>query len=123
MSPLHAMGNGDCYHLDQVASTMKMATFVQHCQNNTSGGTDKVLTVTSVFDMTEVQKARHAQSKKASPQTHTGTAKLKNGTIGAGSCIPQRWKASACRMDFLTLLLDLVHTVWEEQRVPRDWYV
>ena len=51
-------------------------------------------------------------------ELEAATAILKNGTIGADSCIfLEMVKASACRMDFLTLLLDLVRTVWEEQRV------
>ena len=30
-------------------------------------------------------------------------------------------KDGCCTEEFLTLLLDLVQTAWEEQRVPRDW--
>lgn len=61
---------------------------------------------------------RRPQHKTHMKELEAATAILKNGTISAGSCsLPEMVKASACRMDFLTLLLDLVHTVWEEQRV------
>ena len=30
-------------------------------------------------------------------------------------------KVGCCKEEFLTILLDLVNTVWEEQGVPRDW--
>jgi len=30
-------------------------------------------------------------------------------------------KVGCCKEEFLTILLDLVNTVWEEQDVPRDW--
>lgn len=116
------MGNGDYYHLDQVVSAMKMAIFALPEQHRRwHRHSPMVLNVTS--DITAVQKAKQAQSKKTSHKTHMkelegATAKVKNGTIGAGSCtLPEMVKASACRIDFLTLLLDLVRTVWEEQRV------
>ena len=50
---------------------------------------------------------------------HLDTA-LKNGKAEGSSCIlPEMVKAGGYRAEFLTVLLDLVHTVWEEQ--PRDW--
>ena len=30
-------------------------------------------------------------------------------------------KAASCNSDFLGLLLDLMHTVWRESKVPRNW--
>ena len=48
--------------------------------------------------------------------------KMKNGKAGGNSSIlPEMIKAVCCQRDFMTLLLDLVHTVWRERRVPRDW--
>ena len=48
--------------------------------------------------------------------------KLKNGKAGGDSNIlPEMIKAACCKEDFLAMLLDLIHTVWEERRVPRDW--
>ena len=47
--------------------------------------------------------------------------KMKNGKAGGNSNIPPEMiKAACCQKDFMTLLLDLVHTVWRERRVPRD---
>ena len=46
---------------------------------------------------------------------------LRNGKAGGNSNIlPEMIKAACCQKDFMTLLLDLVHTVWRERRVPRD---
>ena len=39
VSEIYSLGDGDCYQLDQAVSAMKMATSVQHCQSNISGGT------------------------------------------------------------------------------------
>ena len=39
VTEISSLGDGDCYQLDQALSTMKMATSVQHCQSNISGGT------------------------------------------------------------------------------------
>ena len=48
--------------------------------------------------------------------------KLKSGKAGGSSGIlPEMVKAGCCREEFLTALLDLVHTVWEQWQVPRDW--
>ena len=35
--------------------------------------------------------------------------------------LPEMINAACCQKDFMTLLLDLVHTMWREWRVPRDW--
>ena len=44
------------------------------------------------------------------------------GKLGGNSNIlPEMIKAACCQKDFMTLLLDLVHTVWRQRRVPRDW--
>ena len=80
------------------------------------------------FDVTELEKVRQLPikegiaTKPTMEELKAALAKLKNGKASSSSRIfPEMVKAGGCRMDFLTLLLDLVHTVWEEQRVPRDW--
>ena len=48
--------------------------------------------------------------------------KLKNGKAGGSSGIlPEMVKAGCCREEFRSFLLDLVHAVWEQRQVPRDW--
>ena len=48
--------------------------------------------------------------------------KLMNGKAGGGSGILPEMVKSACGdCDFLDLLLDLVHTVWNEKRVSKEW--
>ena len=47
---------------------------------------------------------------------------LKNGKAGGESGIlPEMVKAGCQRDEFRALLLDLVHTVWREKRVPQEW--
>ena len=49
-------------------------------------------------------------------------AKRNNEKAGGSSRIlPEMLKVGWCTEFFLTLLLDLAHTPWEEQRVPSDW--
>ena len=49
-------------------------------------------------------------------------SKLKNGKAGGSSNIlPDMVKAACEEESFRDLLLDLVHTVWEERQVPREW--
>ena len=48
--------------------------------------------------------------------------KRKNGKAGGNSQILPEMVKTGCRSEaVLTSLLDLVHTVWEEGKVPRDW--
>ena len=48
--------------------------------------------------------------------------KLKNGKAGGSSNIlPEMVKAACEEVSFLTRLLDLVHTVWEERKMPQEW--
>lgn len=48
--------------------------------------------------------------------------RLKNDKAGDSSNIlPEMVKADCEEMSFITLLLDLVHTVWEERKVPQEW--
>ena len=30
-------------------------------------------------------------------------------------------KAACCKKEFMALLMDLVHTAWAEEKVPKDW--
>ena len=48
--------------------------------------------------------------------------KLRNGKAGGSSSIlPEMIKTACSNEEFRTLLLDLIHTVWEERQVPREW--
>ena len=49
-------------------------------------------------------------------------AKLKSDKApGQYGILPEMIKAACCKSDFLGLLLDLMHTLWRESKVPRDW--
>ena len=78
--------------------------------------------------MEEVQKARQRplrtqlERKPSLEELMTALCKLKNGKAGGSSNIlPEMVKAAGEEVTFQTLLLDLVHTVWEERIVPQDW--
>ena len=88
----------------------------------------KVLNVRSQFEVAELEMTRQRPiraemaAKPTIEELAATLAKLKNGKAGGSSRIlPEMVKAGCCTKEFLTLLLDLVHTAWEEQRVPRDW--
>ena len=47
--------------------------------------------------------------------------KLKSDKAGGSSGILPEMVNVACEDEFLELLLALVHTVWDERRVPQEW--
>ena len=88
----------------------------------------KVLNVQSHFIMEEVQRARQRplrtqlERKPSMEELTNALNKLKNGKAGGSSNIlPEMVKAACEEESFQTLLLDLVHTVWEERKVPQEW--
>ena len=88
----------------------------------------QVLNLTSDFDMRELEltRQRPLRHELAEKPTMTELAsavkKLKNGKAGGSSGIlPEMVKAGCCREEFRSFLLDLVHAVWEQRQVPRDW--
>ena len=88
----------------------------------------RVLNIQSSFDITELDKAVQRPIQHDLAQTPTlqkltiALKKLKNGKAGGSSNIlPEMVKAARGAGDFGNLLLDLVCSVWEERRVPREW--
>ena len=48
--------------------------------------------------------------------------KLRNGkAAGSSNILPEMIKTACGNEKFRELLLDLIHTVWEESRVSREW--
>ena len=87
-----------------------------------------VLNIHSQFDPAELEKVvqRPVRPDLAQPPTlrelTTALGKLKTGKAGGNSNIlPEMVKVACDDSEFKCLLLDLVHSVWEEQRVPREW--
>ena len=88
----------------------------------------RVLNLTSDFDMRELELTRQRPLRQELAQKPTMTElasavkKLKKGKAGGSSGIlPEMVKAGCCREEFRSFLLDLVHAVWEQRQVPRDW--
>ena len=48
--------------------------------------------------------------------------RLKNGkAAGSAGILPEMIKVACEREEFLEVLLDVVHEVWKENKVPSDW--
>ena len=78
--------------------------------------------------MEEIQSVRqrpqrtYLENKPSMYELRRALSKLKNGKAGGSSNIlPDMVKAACEEESFRDLLLDLVHTVWEERKVPREW--
>ena len=76
--------------------------------------------------MEEIQRARQRsqrtqlERKSSMEELTTALHKLKNGkAAGSTNILPEMVRAAYEEVSFQTLLLDLVHTVWEERKVPR----
>jgi len=88
----------------------------------------KILNIQSQFDEEEIKKARqqplraNLEEPPSEEELLIAIRKLKSGkAAGQSGILPEMVKAASCDNDVLNLLLDLVHTVWKEERVPRDW--
>ena len=88
----------------------------------------KVLNVQSSFNTIELSRVKQRRVRKELDDKPTeeefvaALAKLKNGKAGGNSQILPEMVKTGCRSEaVLASLLDLVHTVWEEGKVPRDW--
>ena len=89
---------------------------------------NNVLNVQSSFNPTELSRVKQRRvredldSKPTEDELITALVKLKNGKAGGNSQIlPEMVKVGCGSETVLASLLDLVHTVWEEGKVPRDW--
>ena len=48
--------------------------------------------------------------------------KLQNGkAAGKSGILLEMVKAGCCNDNFLNIMLDLVHKVWQEKEVPKEW--
>ena len=81
-----------------------------------------VLNTQSQFNMEEIQSVRqrpqrtYLESKPSMYELKRALSKLKNGKAGGSfNILPDMVKAACEEESFRDLLLDLVHTVWEER--------
>ena len=88
----------------------------------------RVFNMQSHFDPEELEKVRQRPQrpelaeKPSLRELTKALGKLKNGKAGGGSSILPEMVTTACdNEEFKVLLQDLIHTVWEERRVPREW--
>ena len=88
----------------------------------------KVLNVQSEFDMSVMDGTQQRQIKRdleelpSEQEVLKAIGKLRSGTAAGSSGILPEMVKYACRDGhFCALLLDLIQSAWEQQRVPRDW--
>ena len=89
-----------------------------------------ILNTQSQFDPTEIERVKQRPVRMQMAELPTRTreeleeaiGKLKNGKAGGKSNIlPEMIRAACCEEEFLEMLLELVHQVWKEGSVPKDW--
>ena len=88
----------------------------------------RILNIQSQFDEEEIKKTRqrplraNLEEPPSEEELLIGIRKLKSGkAAGQSGVLLEMVKAASCDKDVLSLLFDLVYTVWKEERVPRDW--
>ena len=88
----------------------------------------KVLNIQSQFDEQEIRKARQRPTRQSLDDPPTADellsaiGKLKPGkAAGQSGILPEMVQAASEDCVFFDLLMDLVHTVWKEGKVPCDW--
>ena len=88
-----------------------------------------VLNIHGQYDNEELEKVKQRPLRPeiaklpSKEEIEKAVGKLKNTKAGGSSNIlPEMVKAACCEDDFLDMLLDLVHTAWnEESQVPKEW--
>ena len=88
----------------------------------------RVLNLHSQFDESELEKAKQRPMKNemsclpSLEDLCEAITRLKNGkAAGSSGILPEMIKVACEREEFLEVLLDLVHEVWKESKVPSDW--
>ena len=88
----------------------------------------KVLNLQSQFDESELEKVEQRPMKNemsclpSLEDLCEAITRLKNGkAAGSSGILPEMIRVACEREEFLEVLLDLVHEVWKESKVPSDW--
>ena len=87
-----------------------------------------LLNIVSQIDESELSRARQQppHPEMAHPpsadELERAVTKLRNGkAAGQSEILPEMLKAACCNAGFFNHLLELVTSIWNEQRVPQDW--
>ena len=80
------------------------------------------------FDGAELAEVRQRETDAdlgtvpTSAEVAKALGKLKNGKApGSSNILPEMLKAGGRVEEFTTMIADLVHRIWEERRVPKEW--
>lgn len=105
-----------------------LCTTVQEQQERWKRHFSTVLNIQSQHNATEMEKTRQRQTRHdmtelpSKEELKTAVENLQNGKAsGKSGILPEMVKASCCNDSFLNVMLDLVHKVWQEKEVPKDW--
>ena len=87
-----------------------------------------MLNMQSPFEPEELEKVRQHPLREGLAQKPSmreltkALGRFKNGkAAGSSNILPEMIKTACDNGEFMALLLDLIHTVWEERKVPREW--
>ena len=88
----------------------------------------KILNIQSEFDEEELERVRQGPLRPeladvlSEEKVWRAVGKLRNGKAdGAFRILPEMMKAACCEEQFMSRLVELVHDVWKEYSIPRDW--
>ena len=88
----------------------------------------KVLNVVSQFDKTELDEVKQRKTdtdlgtEPTSAEVARALNKLKNGKApGSSNILPEMLKAGCRDREFLEMIANFIHAIWEEKRVPKEW--
>ena len=88
----------------------------------------KILNIQSVFNVEELERVRQRPPRPEMAELPSdeellrAVGKLKNGKAGVEpGILPEMVKAACSEDEFLSRFVELVHDVWRECSVPRDW--
>ena len=82
----------------------------------------------SQFDGTELAEVRQRETGAVlgtvptSAEVAKALGKLKNGkALGSSNILPEMLKAGGRVEEFTRMIADLVHRIWEERTLPKEW--
>ena len=88
----------------------------------------KLLNVRTQFDGAELAEVRQRETDAdlgtvpTSAEVAKVLGKLKNGKAsGSSNILPEMLKVGSRVVEFTGMIADLVHRIWEERRVPKEW--
>lgn len=87
-----------------------------------------ILNIQSQFDPEEMEKVKQRPIRAeiaelpSQQEIEEAVNKLRNGkAAGKSNILPEMVKVACCEVEVMDMLLELIHQVWKEGQVPKDW--